>query len=548
MRQMLFAVMAGCLSASAMAADTDFSGWLQSDIRYRLHDVPAGAWYAPAGVSSGFERVETVLGGRLNAEGDGIIGFVDLQLVASGSRSNIGQIGDLGDRTQVDPVALEVNEAFFEVWDVGLQGLDLRIGHQLVQWGVGDQFNPTNNLNSDDLEDPLQFGKQLPNTMIRGDYALGPMWTLSGVFVPMFRPAMLPETSAIGMAFTDRMPVVEDDVRRQLQSEQALARDSFGYPTIVGSAKILDPAASLANGAGMVRLGGVLGSQDLALSWYSGRSDIPQPVGNHTRLVRAPLCHPDRPTECIKGYMVTEAELAFPRMHVAGLNVAGELDVLGWMGGSPLGWRLEAAWVVPERLNIAISNDELPIDPSLIQPAGEYDYGLGGERPTVIDDTPFAKWTLGLDYTLGKHVYLNTQWVHGMTDEFGAGDFIQPDYVTRAGDGDWEIRRLRLGDYLVLGSDIALGGATLRLFSLLDMTGYQTETADGSGGERNIVKHSAWSEDGFSAVLYPELMFNFGNGLTAGLGTVQLFGKAHTKFGDPAAGGDLVFVRGSYDF
>ena len=534
-------------TTTAVGAETEFAGRIQSDVRYLLDDVGAGAWYAPTGVSRGFERVESIVGGNLIAEGDGVIGFVDLQLVASSSRTNVGTLGELGERTRVDPVALEVNEAFLEVWDVGVAGLDLRIGHQLVQWGVGDQFNPTNNLNADDLEDPLQFGKQLPNTMVRADYALGPMWTLSGVVAPIFRAAMLPATSAIGVAFTDRMPVLEDDVRWQLQAEQALARDSLGYPTIVGSAEIIDPPDSLHGSSGMVRIGGTVGAQDIAFSWYSGRSDIPQPVANHTHLVARPLCHPTAPETCIDGYMVTESKLAFPRMHVAGLNVAGEVDALGWLGASPIGWRLEAALVQPERLNIAITNDELPI-PGWTQPAGEYAYGLDGERPTVISDTPFAKWTLGLDYTVGKHVYVNTQWVHGLADEFGAGDFLQPDFVTRAGGGDWEIRRLRIGDYLVLGSDINLDGATLRLFSLFDVTGYQTETAADAFNRRTTSKHSPWSGDGFSAVLYPELMMRFGNGIAASIGTIQKFGKKHTKFGDPAAGGDLAFVRGSYEF
>mgnify|MGYP001266986410 CR=1 FL=1 len=184
----------------------------------------------------------------------------------------------------------------------------------------------------------------------------------------------------------------------------------------------------------------------------------------------------------------------------------------------------------------------------MVQQAGEYDYGLQGERPTVVDDSAFAKWTVGLDYTLGKAVYLNAQWVHGMTDEFGAGDFLQPDFTTRVGALDSEIRRLRIGDYGVLGADIALGTATIRLFSLFDLTGYQTESQVEGQDKRAVTRHAPFSTEGFSAVLYPELMFRFGDGLSAAVGTIQMFGEPHTKFGDPAAGGDLGFVRGAYEF
>ena len=40
--------------------------------------------------------------------------------------------------------------------------------------------------------------------------------------------------------------------------------------------------------------------------------------------------------------------------------------------------------------------------------------------PVVLPDTPFAKWSLGIDYSFGAHVYMNLQWVHGLADEFGA--------------------------------------------------------------------------------------------------------------------------------
>ena len=117
MRKGLLALI-GMTSHNALAAETEFTGRLLTDVRYRLEDVGAGEWYAPAGVSRGFERVETILGGNVYSEGDGVIGFVDLQLVASSSGSELGTLPDLGLRSHVDPVSIEVNEAFIEIWDV----------------------------------------------------------------------------------------------------------------------------------------------------------------------------------------------------------------------------------------------------------------------------------------------------------------------------------------------------------------------------------------------------------------------------------------------
>ena len=341
------------------------------------------------------------------------------------------------------------------------------------------------------------------------------------------------------------MPVLEDEVRRRLQSDQQTAFDA-GYPTIVDETHVIQPDPSVDNMAFMARLGGAVGMTDVAVSWYTGRTDMPQPVGNYSTLGESPRCHPVRTDDCISGYVLTDASLAYPRMHVAGFNAAGELNILEPVGGQPLGWRVEVAWVMPEKTVIALRNSrlELPIS----HPAGEYDYELGGERPTVVSSTPYAKWTVGLDYTIGKSVYLNTQWVHGMADEFGYGDFLNEDRVTRAGGGGWEIRRYRLGDYLVVGTDVRVAAATFRLFSLFDLSGYQKETTTEADGKPRVARYTPFSANGFSAVLFPEIMLNLGDGLNLSVGTIQLFGKSHTKFGDPAAGGDLVFTKIRYDF
>jgi hypothetical protein len=64
-----------------------------------------------------------------------------------------------------------------------------------------------------------------------------------------------------------------------------------------------------------------------------------------------------------------------------------------------------------------------------------------------------------------------------------------------------------------------------------------------------IKKHNSfYTEKGFSAVIYPELGYNFGNGLEVGLGVLLQLGKEHTKFGDPAAGGSLAWGRARFSF
>lgn len=248
---------------------------------------------------------------------------------------------------------------------------------------------------------------------------------------------------------------------------------------------------------------------------------------------------------------------------MAGLNVAGEIP---WIKA---GYRFELGVYVPHRRRAKITNDDLLV--IVPRPAGEYEYVTpDGSRPLVVDDVPFAKWTLGLDYTIGPYVYLNAMWVHGFADEFGAGDFFHPGVTVRSGgvsegaslgfcalgpprDGTecaYEIVRPTLGDYAVLGIDLKLFDQRLlmRLFTIFDLTGYERREFDPVLGERVSTKYSPFSEEGFSAVIYPEVNYSFGNGLELGGGAILQLGKTYTKFGDPAAGGSLVFVRGRYGF
>ena len=270
------------LESSALAAETEAVGFVESDLRVRLEDVPAGQWHSPAGVNRGFERFDNTAGGKFSAFSGDWTATIEGEL-RSRARPQARDLDALSSRQGVETLQWRLDEATVELWDAGVSGLDLKVGHQVVQWGVGDQFNPTNTLNAENLEDPTKFGDQLPNTMIRADYSVSPMWTVSGVFVPIFRPAALPESASIGKAFVDRMPVLEDDVRRDLQGKLVLGQD-LGYPTILNDTQLLIPPATLDNASAMVRVGGAVGMTDLALSWYTGRTDMPVAVSNHTTL------------------------------------------------------------------------------------------------------------------------------------------------------------------------------------------------------------------------------------------------------------------------
>jgi hypothetical protein len=207
-------------------------------------------------------------------------------------------------------------------------------------------------------------------------------------------------------------------------------------------------------------------------------------------------------------------------------------------------------------------------------PDGEYDYDgddrRGGPRPASVEDVAFLKWVVGLDYTFGEHVYVNAQWVHGLVDEFGAGDFIHEGWTVRQSSvtsdeeqtvfdcaldktGETCARELLhpiIGDYIVLGFDFKLMNNALlvRLFNILDVSGIVEDRWDEEQNKRVRIHHSPFSEEGFSMVVFPEVSYNFGNGLDLGVGALFQLGKDYTKFGDPAAGGSTVWTRGKFSF
>jgi len=565
----------GCAVAGRAGADelvVDFSGRVQTDLQLRLEEKSRGGPYDRQVLVAGPERAEAVIGAKLDATYGRWKGVAHIDFAADAFTDDLDGFEDLTHHARLNPVSVEVKALYVDMKGLFVDGLDVRIGQQVIAWGVGDQFNPTNNLNPDDLTDVLLFGKQTATFMARADWWLTDDLSLSGVLQPVFKPALVPRSAALGAGAIERLPFVDDPLRWRVESETAASSSSVvNAPTVLEAAVPVEPEASLENMVFSFRLADSVFEQDLAASYYYGRTDFPVPFANHTRLDKmAPECAGG----ACAGLLKTTAQLGYPRMQVFGLNAAGEIP-LSWIseGLNGIGYRLEAALILPEAATIRLTNDELDL-PVAPQPAGEYDYdndGMpGGPLPEVVSDTPFAKWAVGLDYSFGGHWYVNAQWVHGLPDEYGAGDWISegravrdsgvttPEAVTliqcalpRNGTTcARETYRPRLGDYLVLGVDLRLmnNALLIRLFNILDLSGMTDEVYDANLGRRVQTKHSPFSEEGFSAVIYPELNYNFGNGLDLGLGLLLQLGNTNTKFGDPAAGGSLGWMRARLAF
>ena len=566
--------------------DVQLGGGISSDVRFRIEEKSLGAWYDNHVLPVGFNRNENIASFRLKASISRFTGMLDLDFVLIGFADELDGVPGLSYRQDVHPYRLEAHAAWLGARDLFFRGFDLRFGYQLVQWGVGDQFNPTNLLNADDLEDPHLFGDQQANLMLKLDYTLLNAVTFSAVAVPIFKPALLPSSGRLAIATTERLPFGDEELRWRVHSEQELSRTAIGLPTVVGSTVVQLPETNLRNTQLAFRIATTLARQDISLMFYRGFNDFPVPIRNVATVDASragcefdpapPAVRDtdiDQDEECIDGVMSTETTLGFPRIHVIGLNLSGEIPGVG------IGYRAEVGVFFPNRMAMRIYNPDVP--PFVL--AGEYDYDAdgepgGGEPPEVVSNKVFAKWTLGLDYRIAGHVMINAQWVHGMVDEFGAGDFLRPkhghdvrygeaigwtpteadgrplliDCATGGTGGECarEILRPKLADYLVFGVDVSFAreAGLFRVFTLWDLSGYRERWFDLGSFERTEAFHHPFSKKGFSAVLYPSFAWDFGFGFELEVGALIKLGQDHTKFGDPAAGGSEVFLKGRYSF
>ena len=576
-------VWAFALQAGAEKIDIQWGGQLLTDLRYRIESKKIGELASEQILPAEFSWNENRLSMELTVGLGDAAGLADIDFVWMGQRSEVTKFQDLQDRSRVQPYRLELHGLYVDFFDVIFEGLDIRLGQQIVKWGKADQFNPTDALNPMDLDDELYFGERLANMMLKIDFYGEDTWSFSLVGVPIFMPALMPVSASLGLVDIERLPFTNSATRYQLTTERDFARYSLSHQTVVDDAYVHLPKLTLRNMQAGARFAITLLNQDIALNYYIGRFDFP--IAYHNTTKQAPLdeaiCSPADATDCVNGTLLTSIDLKYVAMQLVGLNIAGEIPWLAWVSDTmkPLGYWFELAVVFPHQQFLSVHTETVTLAGRVVD--GPY-FDNRDSRSEVVPKTPFAKWVLGVDYSFTADLYMNLQWVHGMPDEYGAGDFFNEGWVVREsrvtdpsdtlalmscaisyqfqpnnGKGDECVTEKllpRLGDYLVMGFDwhFLRHQALLRMFAIFALNGVtQEQFEEDAGNDEGSTKRthlSFFSSGGFSAVLYPQLDYHFTGGIVASVGALIKLGKNYTKFGDPAAGGSLVWMRARYAF
>lgn len=301
---------------------------------------------------------------------------------------------DLTDKNKVSTWGLDIREAYVDFYGFLFNNLDIRIGRQRITWGTGDKINPTDNLNPYDLEVPWEFGDRLGSNGIKASYYLKG-FTFTGVFVPIFTPAVLPKGD-MASALTPSMILPSGLTLRNLSDTVILPKNI--------------PQESSISGIKVTR--NIFG-YDFSLSYVYGRDFLP--LAKKVTLTSA----------TVVGTIDISSELIYPKMQIAGIDMAGAIGDVGiWA---------EAAVFFPEKI-------EMITDLSAL--------GMGTQTSVALDDKPFVRYVIGTDYTFKNGFYFNLQYVHGFFHERGQGnleDYLMTAVEWKSSDEKLKITPLGIG-------------------------------------------------------------------------------------------------------
>jgi hypothetical protein len=488
-----------CFSKPSFAKiELDWGAFIDADIRIGVDrvDEPRIVWNRST--IGGDLRVDLVPN-RLR-----FVGALDFTWMG---RTEDMNFEGLTTRAAVSPWFIDSSAAYVEALDL-LPGLDFRVGRQIVHWGTADMFNPTNNLNPLNLEDPLRFGETRANQMIRLDWAIGDNFIITGVWVPVFQPALLPKSGLVALSDpTAKVPYSNPHTRLEVENLRNIwLSNPDAYSIETPAVRATMPDFTLANSQFGLKVLWSMGLFDMSLSYYQGRDDIPVSVKSVSNLGGQTV-----EEGVTKQIVQTNVTLVYPKKKVVGFDFAGQIPFLDNTGI----W-FEGAFVFPEQIQMEFDiSDVVPGSNIIVD--------------DVVSSQPFFKCTAGLDYSVNQYLFLTGQYVHGFVDEFGAH---------------------KIHDYWVAGFDLKFlqDQILVRLFFIGQFPYKDDDLNLDTNGDGKLNSHPSASgarNDGTisSYVIYPQLTFKPVDSLDLTLGGYFLIGHEESKFAMDAAGPSLVFLR-----
>lgn len=397
----------------------------------------------------------------------------------------------VGSVTIIDP---EVREAYIEVYDFLIKGLDLRAGRQRIKWGTADKINPTDVINPYDAEDIWDFGRHLGSEAIDLKYYRN-KWRFEAVWVPYFRKARLPlgEMKDVFMNYGNIPSGILVNV------SDTLPLLPFGLHVNRFSLSDKLPTSDLSrSGSWSFKAGLQIFGFDFSLSYQYIRDGFPLPASTKIGIDSIDMIFP------FNAYLNTTTTLVYPRFHVAGLDLAGSIGNIGI-------WFEAAAFFPQDKIIHTI------VEPDMKSFVLEnYGLDLDIQTPvfpdnTVLNKKPYVQYVAGADYTFREGTYVNFQFAHGFFHERG---------------------RDNLNDYFLFRAEKSILDGKLKLALL--------------GGGVAVSDWKALS-DNYGFIYTPEIAYRPNDNTEISLGA-RLINARGKGFLPSLEGKDEVFIKITYNF
>lgn len=404
------------------ALSLNFSGSIETSLRYE----PESEWEI---AYTEFE-LDTKITGTI---GDRLTVLVEPRLTNYPIKKEVF-LTDLQSRSKADPINLELGEAYGEIKGFILKSLDVKLGRIRVAWGTADKFNPTDNLNPDDLSDPLDFGEKMPSLGASATLYIKETSKIQLVWLPLFSPAVLPPlTEELQKAMASQFELEPDTGSEFLDAtlSKLIEQEQFDITKVNQLSNIPEP--KLANSVVGVKIATMIFDFDCSASYVYGFDDIGTP-----ELIEIKMDEKLTPT--VSAYM------GYPRVHIIGADLAGSLS---WLGD--IGVWVEAAYFIPEPIKVKA----LAHLPDYMLDIAEIAGGAIEDGALVVSekkssDEPYFKITAGGDYTFKNDIYINAQYVRGLTSE-NSSDLIH-DYVVARIERPFMHETIKLGAFALWSS------------------------------------------------------------------------------------------------
>jgi len=215
--------------------------------------------------------------------------------------ARVNELNDLENINQLFPTNVSLWEAYVSLYGFLFDDLDLKIGKQRISWGTADKLNQTDNLNSKDFSDIINFTEKIPSWAVKVSYYFGD-YTLTAVWLPNFEPVLLPKNGT-SLFLGDDLASFKDSV--------------------------ILPASKLSNSMFAFKLSSNFAGLDYSFSYFNGYDDIP---------ILTSLNYNPYPGNSSMG----KAELSFPRIQVIGSDFSTEISGIGFWG--------EGALIISEKI------------------------------------------------------------------------------------------------------------------------------------------------------------------------------------------------------